>query len=121
MAKEPPGRKRASKVPFGDRDAYLESLDEPDMVAFVEDEHEAELARLDKMIEAHNAIRAEVSDEYASLAVDKDGRLVSLVIHDAAVLGLSYLQLERRINDMITAAVDAVRELHLEWRQADWD
>ena len=71
----------------------------------------ATLGRLDDMIARLAALRTEVDDPdgLVRFTLGDDGRLLTLYIDDAVPLPLTELDLEHKLNDMISAGNEAMR------------
>lgn len=88
----------------------FDDLGDEEKVKFSEAEQAATLERLDKMIAQLGALRTEVEDPdgFVRLTLGDDGRLLELFVHDAARTSLTNLALEKKINDLLTVANEAM-------------
>jgi hypothetical protein len=89
----------------------FEDLGDAEKVKFVEAELSSTLNRLDDMIAKLTGLRTEIEDPdgLVRFTLGDDGRLLTLFIDDAVRLRLNNLDLEKKLNDLLSAGNEAMR------------
>jgi hypothetical protein len=89
----------------------FEDLGDAEKVKFVEAELTSALNRLDDMIAKLTALRTEIEDPdgLVRFTLGDDGRLLTLFIDDAVRTQLNNLDLEKKLNDLLSAGNEAMR------------
>jgi hypothetical protein len=89
----------------------FEDLGDAEKVKFVEAELSSTLNRLDDMIAKLTGLRTEIEDPdgLVRFTLGDDGRLLTLFIDDAVRTRLNNLDLEKKLNDLLSAGNEAMR------------
>jgi hypothetical protein len=89
----------------------FEDLGDAEKVKFVEAELSSTLNRLDDMIARLTGLRTEVEDPdgLVRFTLGDDGRLLTLFIDDVVRTRLNNLDLEKKLNDLLSAGNEAMR------------